>query len=120
MIVSREEAVGFLSKLVTDSAQVFGILLTGFGVLSFEFRIAEIASDNLMIEQISQGRFAGVVEGGIPSFINLNAVTEFSYGDIREAPQDSRPSIEEPFGTPVGVLTLSFSETEALVILEYE
>jgi hypothetical protein len=119
MIVSRDDAFGFLSRLATSSSKLVAVLAARFGEFSFECCTVELSPDILTLE--AQPRGTGPEDAPVQSWmISMSAVVEFGYGDVREAKPRDRDDLEGPFGPLLGALTLYFSETDALVIAEHE
>lgn len=118
MTVSRDEAVAFLSRLAASSSRLLAVLATRFGVFSFECSIATVTPDIITLEQKCDP-LAGEALLPYPSWFSIAAGTQLSYGDIREAKTEDRPYLQQaPFGPIVGALTIYFSDTEALVLVE--
>jgi len=79
MIVSREDAVGLLSKWATESTPVWVVAFAaGAAVISFIGSITDLRSDGFVIAH--QGGHGDAV-------FRLDGLVGFDYQDIREADQ---------------------------------
>ena len=116
MFVSRADAIELLRGFEANSSKLFAVLGTGFGTFSFECCITERTPDTLILKQHREQS----EDPSNPTWIvSLNEARAFSYGDIREVPLGDRDFLQKPFGKIVGVLTVYFSDTDKLVIVEY-
>jgi len=120
MTVSREEALRFLNKLANSSSVVIAVLGTPFGAFSFECCIVEVTEWIVRLEQRIEFN-VGHQTAPVPSRFSLASATGFAYGDGREASTEDQPTFQNPpFGPVTGALTVYFSNTESLILIERE
>jgi hypothetical protein len=117
MTTSRDDALVLLSGFKTNSSSVAALIGTAFGKFFFECRVVDVGLDTVMLEQYPSSK---ILEGRpVRSIILLNAVAEFSYGDIREADLQVRQFLQGKFAEVLGVLTLYYTDMDRLLIVEY-
>lgn len=117
-MMSLSEALLLLDRFLTNSPRLLAVIGTDMGRFSFECTVVDVSSEGFTIDQSPA---SDILEGRpVRSFIHLNGVTEFSYGDIREADPQTRQFLEGKFAKVLGVLTLRSADGDRFLIVEYD
>jgi hypothetical protein len=117
MTISRDGALEFLNKFVNNSSTVLVVVGTGAGSLCFECRILSVTPELVVVEQFPNSKI--LENRPVRSWISLDVITDFEYGDEREATPENRQLIASTFVDIAGVLTLRVGNLDAFLIVEY-